>query len=96
VIVDDFHVMRSVGLPDKADAPLFVDSDAVLSGAVSLESLEPVSWRYAKIVQVAAGFDLIELPESYCRDPGPPLTQTRFKETFCISIFEALYHMKNI
>jgi len=40
VIVDDLDVGRVAVLPAKAHAPLIVDPDRVLSGAISLQRLE--------------------------------------------------------
>ena len=36
MIVNDFHVMRVLIFPAKADSPLVVDLDAVLAGAIFL------------------------------------------------------------
>jgi hypothetical protein len=35
VVINDFHVFRATIRPTKADAPLIVDTDAVLAGAIS-------------------------------------------------------------
>jgi hypothetical protein len=45
VIVDHFNVMNISILPFKADSPLIVDSNAELSGMISLQRFEPIAWR---------------------------------------------------
>ena len=37
MVIDNFHVLRTLRPPDEADSPLSVDADAVLSGAVALQ-----------------------------------------------------------
>jgi len=43
MIIDNLHIARSVLVPLKADPPLGVDADAVLSLAVAGESLEAIA-----------------------------------------------------
>lgn len=50
VIVGDFDVTGVRRLPHKADAPLIVDTDAVLAGPVALESFQPVAWRGEQVL----------------------------------------------
>jgi len=83
--------------PTKNDSPLIVDSDAVQTLEVSLESFKPVSWRRGKITQ---GFNVVqdvEFPGRDLLDTGPPDTfaqPTLFEEPFNRWIGEAFYrHM---
>jgi hypothetical protein len=48
-VFGDFDIMGSVLFPGKADSILIVDSDAVLSVAISLESLQAIAGRNLKI-----------------------------------------------
>jgi hypothetical protein len=50
MIVSDFHVIRVTSAPDKAHAPLIVDTDAVLTAAVSAQLFKAISGRRAKIL----------------------------------------------
>jgi hypothetical protein len=46
VVICDVALIGSVSLPDKTNAPLIIDPDAVLSGSISFQLLQPVSrWR---------------------------------------------------
>jgi len=51
MVIRDFYLMRSVSFPDETDPMLIVDSDAVLSRTVALQSLQTIPWRKAKIAQ---------------------------------------------
>jgi hypothetical protein len=53
MIIDDFDVMRLVAAPDEADPPLVVNPDAVLPGSTTLQSLEAVTGRNAKVLQAS-------------------------------------------
>lgn len=60
--------MRSVGLPNKAYAPLIVDADGMLPFSVSLEGFEPVARRYAELQQLGDGMKLGQLPQGGALD----------------------------
>jgi hypothetical protein len=53
--------MRSVYLPDKTNAVLIVDSDAVLAHAVPLQCFQTIPRRDAQFAQVDGRFNLIQL-----------------------------------
>lgn len=40
MIIHDFDVIRMLTAPDKAKPPLIIDSNAVLAGAIFLQSFE--------------------------------------------------------
>jgi hypothetical protein len=52
VIIDDLDVFRSAISPDKADPPLIVDADTVLTRPVTAQRLQPVSWNCRHILQL--------------------------------------------
>jgi hypothetical protein len=51
VIIDDLDLLRITFAPDEADAELVVDSDAVLSLAVSDQLFQPISGEGAEIAK---------------------------------------------
>lgn len=57
MVVNNFDVVRIFILPNKADAVLVVDPDALLSFAVALERLQPVARRHFQIVQLDGGVE---------------------------------------
>ena len=57
MVVNEFDVVRVTVVPSKADAPLIVDANTVLSGAITFELFEAVSGRRAEIIQGLCGID---------------------------------------
>ena len=57
VVIHDFDTVRRAVFPEKANAPLGIDADAVLPGPVALELFQPVGGRDAQIVK---GFRRVE------------------------------------
>ena len=49
VIIDDLHIVRPVLCPTEADAPLHVDPNAVLTGAVAPQRFQPVARQRGKV-----------------------------------------------
>ena len=64
MIVNNLDLRWSSVCPHEADPPLVINSDAVLSGTVALEGLEPISWRDTKIVKDLCGPHLAKLAQS--------------------------------
>jgi hypothetical protein len=57
VVVDDLDVVRVGSDPSEADAPLIVDTDAVLTSPVSCEFLEVVRGRDAEVYEAGGGIE---------------------------------------
>jgi hypothetical protein len=49
MVIDDLDHLGAAFPPDKADAPLIVDPDAVLPSAIAFERLKPVAGRRPEI-----------------------------------------------
>jgi len=62
--VDEFDIFRPSFFPDEADAPLCVDSDAVLAPTIASELLQMVPRRDPQILDVVRCVDHLELPQS--------------------------------
>jgi hypothetical protein len=60
VVVDDFDIGRSFLGPSKADAPLIVDSNRVLSVTTPREHFKPIPRRGPQIVEIARNMQQIE------------------------------------
>jgi hypothetical protein len=65
VVVNNLDVLGSGRSPDEAEAVLVVDPDAVLTGAITFEQLEPITGRNPQVVEPAGD---LELPELATRD----------------------------
>jgi hypothetical protein len=60
VIINDLNVKGIAVLEAKADSPLVIDADAVLSEAVMLERLQMIRRRQAQILKTSGGIQLCE------------------------------------
>ena len=60
MIINYFYVKRVTVFPTETNAPLVVDSNAVLSFTASLEALQPIGRRNPEIGQ---GFGAMEHPK---------------------------------
>ena len=65
MVVNDLDVLSVSVRPAKADPPLIVDPDTVLSRAIDLELLEPVTWWDTKVVQSLGGIHGHQLPQHH-------------------------------
>ncbi len=70
VVIDNLNLVRAVGLPLEAEAPLLVDADGVLAFAVSLEGFEPVSGWDVEVVEFGDGVELGELAQRHAQECG--------------------------
>lgn len=62
MIIRDLNLMGTVSQPDETDPPLVVDSNAVLSRAISFEFLQAISGRSQHILEVGGAVQHRELP----------------------------------
>ena len=65
MVVDDFYIVCVAALPDEADAPLIIDSNAVLACPITGELLEPRGRRcigYTQVVQGRRGIQHFQFP----------------------------------
>jgi len=93
VIVDDLNVVRVAVRPPKADAPLIVDPDAVLSGTIAAELLEPIARGHSQILELDRGVDEAKLPEHHTPKVGREAAdRLAFPEPFGVAVSEAPNH----
>jgi hypothetical protein len=52
MIIHNFNIIGLAIMPPETDAPLFVDTDAMLTDAISFKGFEPVSSNGCQIVKV--------------------------------------------
>jgi hypothetical protein len=93
VIDHERHLVRIPLVPAKADAPLVVDANAMLSGAIAFQLLESVAGRHAQIVQCLCGVHDHQLAQHGTLKPARETThRLAAKEPFRIPVPEALDH----
>jgi hypothetical protein len=57
VVVDDFDSVGRAILPDKANAPLIIDANAVLTNSVARKRFQAIAWRGSQIAQLNCRLD---------------------------------------
>ena len=65
MIIDDLNIVGMAGAPNKAEAPLRVDANAVLTCARAFQSFQPISGRNAQAVKNRRGIQHQQLAK--CR-----------------------------
>jgi hypothetical protein len=80
-------------VPSETDPPPIVDPDAVLSGPITLQPLQPVARWHAKIVQSSCCVYHPELPECHLLHfrPEPP-SRSSVEHPLSVPVAEALDH----
>ena len=87
MIVDDFHVVGISVSPSEADAPLVVDTDAELPGAIALQRFQPVGRRGAQVRELDCGVQHIQLAEcGTLQLRAEPLGATALKQRFGLAV----------
>ncbi len=87
VVIGYFYVEGIALAPNEAHAVLIVDANAVLPGAVALQSLQFVAWRQPQIFQL---FGCVEHGQLFLG--GPPQISRRHCLTFaCVPKFLRLF-----
>jgi|APCry1669193181_1035450.scaffolds.fasta_scaffold01795_9 hypothetical protein len=69
MVIHNFHFVRT-RLPAEANAPLVVDTDAVLSNPTAFQQFQPVAWRHSQVEQLCRGIQQQQF------SPGSPLDVT--------------------
>jgi hypothetical protein len=54
VVVRDFDIVCVAVSPSEAQAPLVINTDAVLPNAVAGQCLEVIAWRASKIIKLSS------------------------------------------
>jgi hypothetical protein len=95
VIVDDLDFVCVTVLPVKADAPLIVDSNTVLTSPPAFELLEPVPRRHAEILQALC---CVYKPQLSKHDPmkvgGKASDRLPLEKALRVPIGEAVNHLQ--
>ena len=89
MIIYYFHVLRSVVNPLEANPPLIINANRILSLAVTLQRLQPVTGRNAKIVQSPCRHQVLQLPISHTLKRPKPADTLPAGELFRVGISKA-------
>ena len=93
MIVDDLDVVRIGSEPAEADAPLVVDSDAVLAIPVPREFLKAIGWRDTEVEEAGSGIKHDEFAKGNSlkvrRHSANPL---QFEQSLGVGVAKAANH----
>src|SRR5690349_11572126 len=93
VIVLDLNALCIPVAPPEAQSPLIVDPDAVLSGPVALQCLQPIGWRHTKVIQRCGAVEHAQLSSSGGLDVvGQPARERACPDQLSFRIRKALDH----
>jgi hypothetical protein len=68
MIIRNLHVESVPVFPTEADAVLTVDADAILSGAIALQCLQPVRGRRGQVSKLIRAIDLNQPSQRHSRN----------------------------
>jgi hypothetical protein len=93
VIVRHFNIVGVAILPAEADAPLIVDTNAVLTDAIARQSFQPIGGRNPQIVQALSSVELDQFAPRDTVQVGRKVAQElALKEPLSVLIIEGLDH----
>lgn len=93
MVVRDFYIMRVPVAPSKADSPLLIDADTVLSRSISFECFQPVAGRNPQFAEMNGCVQHPEFPHgnsSYVR--RQPAGTFAMKDSLCFLALERQDH----
>jgi hypothetical protein len=96
VIVDNLDIVRVSVLPPKADAPLVVDANAVLTLSVTAQRFEPIAGRDAQVLKRACSMQVQELSPCLPLDRAKPGDEFIVKEPGRVAVIKRSYHPRSI
>lgn len=88
MVIHDFNILDTIVCPPEADAPLVVDSDAVLVLSRAFEELKSVARGYPETVDIRSGMKLKQFPSCHSFDVSESRHDSTVKQVFCVSASE--------
>jgi hypothetical protein len=96
VIIDDLYLVSVALSPLETDAPLIVDSDAVLTLTVTVQFLQAIAGRDTQVLQRLRVVQHYELATGGVLDTLKAWTALAVEERFRVFAPERLYHKWNL
>jgi hypothetical protein len=93
VVVSDFNVVGISILPFETNAPLFVDSYAVLASSIALQRFQSITRQRLQIFQRSSSADDEQLAQRvYLNALRQPSYRCLIPYAFGVLVFEGQYH----
>jgi len=92
MVIYYFNIFGTGFRPSEADAPLTVYSDAVLSGSITLERFQSITWRYFQILEMSGNFKLSQFPAGSSSDSRKSLHTVTFRKGLGIGALKGSNH----
>lgn len=68
MVINNLDIFWSIGRPHKAHAKLIVNADAVLSGTIMFQCLQPITGGHTQIVQNSCPIKLLKFSSCHRLD----------------------------
>ena len=68
MVINDFHIFRTCISPTKADTPLIIDTNTVLTGTITLECFKVIAGWHPQIIKSTGYLELSKLTPCHLRD----------------------------
>jgi hypothetical protein len=95
MVIDDLNQFGTI-TPDKADAPLIVDPDAVLTATVASQCLEPISGRGSQVREAGCRAQHVELAQRHRSNRREIRNGLVSKESLGALALERPYHRSQV
>ena len=92
MIVRNLDIERTIAAPAETDAELIIDPNRMLPRSISLQCLETIARRNAKILQTGGDFELPEFPPRYRLETCEASDPCSSRQGFRIRILEGGDH----
>jgi hypothetical protein len=96
VVIHDLNVCWSSLGPSKANAPLIIDANTVLAGAVAFQFFQAIARRGPQEFESFRCIELRQLSSGDFRDRAESPGASRFKEFLSLLATEAFDHVDNL
>ena len=94
MVINNFDIFRASLGPAEANPELPVDSNAVLTLAVTMQWLQHISGRYFKIIQLVCGLELPNFPQGNSLKIDEASDAASARQLLGILTLERYDHMK--
>jgi hypothetical protein len=96
VVIRNFHIVGIAIAPDKANAPLVVDADAVLSFPIAFQYFQMIARRRLQIAKVSGNIQLSQLSLSHPFESPKTLDSLPAVKLFGLPRPEGLDHLASV